>query len=1255
VEEEAERRGELVPDHALAAEEADLFDHEDYVVRLVEVVEEASPRHAAANIALYGPWGSGKSSIANLFAAKLEAAAEERRAEGKEPRFVFLSFDAFKYARRPFLRQFIRQLSSQVLPPKRARHYQRRLYQERTHLEARFAFNWWAVTAALVAVVASFAALLIFLPHGHARDIVIDVVHVAAIVVVPSALLLGVIGQALPILSASATSGPPESDEQFETLFNEILAELGIDATSEQKLVVFVDELDRCSPAEVAQTLETLRTFLGVPGCIFIVGADQRVLEQALCEHVRQATPPDPANPYYSEGSAYLDKIFQYQLALSPFRVPRLVGFALALVEGREGIWTEVDLDEVLPILLPTHIDSPRRVKVLLNAFALTYGVAKRRDLGGTLRGRASELAKLVCLRVEFPLFAADLAIDDRLTAAVLAAAIEIEAGRDPAASAELAALPIEIRRRAVGFARGDLLAAQLLSEDPDRHGLDSTLLDYDSSAAEAEDEGEEADRIAAEDDGSVGEGEEGRDVAETGRGRADAAPVRHVQALQLVRYLDKTATVQGPGNDLIHLEAAGATFGLDAQIAQQLERDALDGREGAVARAIEELPEDGRESALRMLGQRAHSSHGLDGRNVMRCLLAAAAASRVSTEQVAAVLAPDLEVFARRNRFAEGDAAGALAIAVFAGRPKLIADVLEADEDLENEALRRQIVALAAPLLKDHEPIVLEAMATQLRGDGGAAAAQAAALDPETAESVWGGATAILAREVVRRRETIESDAAEPSAASERAMQIVEARVAELGAAARALPAGARPLAEIALSRLLAWPSRLVGAEVDSTLEALGRVEGAEAAASLYAYALRQELPASATLLAAIDPAALVRAEGSPDPLLAHLWERTEGGLRECPEELWEQVWRLFGKRRKAQTSPAARAEVVGGLQRRIDTGAAAVEYETRLAFAGDLVRAGLLGAGDLAGALAETIAATVEPPIGLEEPEVLGHLRAWIGQIAVAGTGQLHHAHGALGSAECWVPSPGRERMDLEVAAFLRRRRQPVRTLDLAAIVALTEEHGSEAVPALAIWIANFPEDPEDVATAVEGLAASPPAAIREALSDWSRPRGRALRTRLALPLIESAFGLRTSPALLRAARADVAEEGPLVKALCDLAAHASNPTDRRRVLDLWEAVSPRSEDSWRALAEEVMLRFAAEGATPFDLVRSRLSLARGMPPGARGLLVRGLEAAVPKGDGRRAKQLSRALAEARLTEAARKIGGVSVPFSGRRPRRS
>ena len=330
-----------------------------------------------------------------------------------------------------------------------------------------------------------------------------------------------------------------------------------IDGESKNRLVVFVDELDRCAPSEVAATLEAIRTFLGVQGCIFIVAADQQVLEHALTEKLRQLTPPDPANPYYSAGSAYLDKIFQYQLSFPPLRPRRLTGFALKLVANRGGVWADpaIDKEDVVSILLPTHIHSPRRVKVLLNAFALSYGIAKARAERNKLAEvseRAAELAKLVCIELEFPLFARDLFLDERLAVAVLLSARAKEG--DEEAAAGLSTLPGRLGHLGTLYSEGKLPVAQLLSGEGEEQGGVMAGRGGQTATDEERERDEEASHEDLAEGASEREDEEASDEEER---------VRQEHAVQLVRYLEKTETVEGPRSDLIHLESAGAVWNL--------------------------------------------------------------------------------------------------------------------------------------------------------------------------------------------------------------------------------------------------------------------------------------------------------------------------------------------------------------------------------------------------------------------------------------------------------------------------------------------------------------------------------------------------------------------------------------------------------------------------------------------------------------------------------------------------------------------
>ncbi len=60
---------EVPVDHReLTDDDPDRFRHSDIVLQVVDLVTGVGP---PANVALYGPWGSGKSSLANHLEAAL--------------------------------------------------------------------------------------------------------------------------------------------------------------------------------------------------------------------------------------------------------------------------------------------------------------------------------------------------------------------------------------------------------------------------------------------------------------------------------------------------------------------------------------------------------------------------------------------------------------------------------------------------------------------------------------------------------------------------------------------------------------------------------------------------------------------------------------------------------------------------------------------------------------------------------------------------------------------------------------------------------------------------------------------------------------------------------------------------------------------------------------------------------------------------------------------------------------------------------
>ncbi|QQU02193.1 KAP family P-loop NTPase fold protein [Myroides odoratus] len=96
---------------------------------------------------------------------------------------------------------------------------------------------------------------------------------------------------------------------EFQSDFDKLLKETKI-----KKLVVFIDELDRCNHDTILETLEAIRLFLFIDGTSFIIGADERQVMYA----VRRRFPEIQGN-HLDIGKEYLEKMIQY-----PIKIPQL-------------------------------------------------------------------------------------------------------------------------------------------------------------------------------------------------------------------------------------------------------------------------------------------------------------------------------------------------------------------------------------------------------------------------------------------------------------------------------------------------------------------------------------------------------------------------------------------------------------------------------------------------------------------------------------------------------------------------------------------------------------------------------------------------------------------------------------------------------------------------------------------------------------------------------------------------------------------
>lgn len=209
----------------------------------------------------------------------------------------------------------------------------------------------------------------------------------------------------------------------FKAEFGELVASL----PSTKRVVVLVDDLDRCMPSATVATLEAIKLFLSVRGMAFVIAADQDMVRDAIAMNLGGS----PESSRFAQ--RYLDKIVQLPVSL-PFlpvhEAEAYVGLLLsrssldggdfgALVEhvNRRRMANKVPLlsemdglgaqpnDDALRLasqlvhgLRSDKVVNPREIKRFLNAFQ----VRKRIAMARRVDVRPDVLAKLLLLEDRF-------------------------------------------------------------------------------------------------------------------------------------------------------------------------------------------------------------------------------------------------------------------------------------------------------------------------------------------------------------------------------------------------------------------------------------------------------------------------------------------------------------------------------------------------------------------------------------------------------------------------------------------------------------------------------------------------------------------------------------------------------------------------------------------------------------------------------------------------------------------------------------
>lgn len=156
-----------------------------------------------------------------------------------------------------------------------------------------------------------------------------------------------------------------------------------------ERMVIFIDDLDRCMPEIMLQVIQAMHLYLNIENLIFVVGVDRKVVERLVVEHYvklglvkherADESERDKSRRDQDEAKAiqYLSKMFQVEVHLEPTeqqiskffdeQLNKLTYWNMGLLSANEqGLFRD--------LVLAFAGRNPREVKRLLNS-ALMKGV----------------------------------------------------------------------------------------------------------------------------------------------------------------------------------------------------------------------------------------------------------------------------------------------------------------------------------------------------------------------------------------------------------------------------------------------------------------------------------------------------------------------------------------------------------------------------------------------------------------------------------------------------------------------------------------------------------------------------------------------------------------------------------------------------------------------------------------------------------------------------------------------------------------
>lgn len=362
----------------------DLLNFKDYSNLLTNV---ALNSETPSTIGIFGDWGSGKTSLMLMIDEHLQ-----------KKNIKTIWFNAWKYDKeealwRALIFSILKGLSA---GQKEIDDATLKLYAAvSTEKLGKVQIDWLEIGKTALKGIVFFAAPLFLIP-GIANAFA-------------NASFLDQISNAFTKRKVQQSQERISSIEQFEDLYKQLIAKY---FDGGERVVVFIDDLDRCLPVRSLEVFEALKSFLDADGCVYVVACDTRLIDQGLREKYIDKSGINIED--------YLGKIVQFSFNIPPIRTEDAEHFIKNLGWG-------IDSDEILHLISATLERNPRKLKRFLTDLKIKGQLVKTRGL----LLKPETLIKMSCITSTWKEFWSaslkDISIFDRAQKiALLSADIEV-------------------------------------------------------------------------------------------------------------------------------------------------------------------------------------------------------------------------------------------------------------------------------------------------------------------------------------------------------------------------------------------------------------------------------------------------------------------------------------------------------------------------------------------------------------------------------------------------------------------------------------------------------------------------------------------------------------------------------------------------------------------------------------------------------------------------------------------------------------